>query len=69
VIFLVKIIFLVFGVKKVWVKREGGEWFCFDLEGEGVSLCETEICLLLFGAAKSNQKLLVAEKATTHYET
>jgi len=25
--------------------------------------------LLLFGAAKSNQKLLVAWKATTHYET
>jgi len=24
---------------------------------------------LLFGAAKSNQKLLVAVKATTHYET
>ena len=32
--------------------------------GWGVSLCETDVCLLLFGVAKSNQKLLVAEKAS-----
>ena len=29
-----------------------------------VSLCETEVVLSLFGAAKSNQKLLVARKAS-----
>jgi len=41
-------------------------WIVFQplMEEWGVSLCETEGCLLLFGAAKSNQKLLVAEKAS-----
>jgi hypothetical protein len=62
--FLVKIIFLVFEVKKVGVKR--GVRVDLFLFGErwGVSLCETKGGLLLFGAAKSNQKLLVAEKAS-----
>jgi hypothetical protein len=41
----------------------------WKLELVVVSLCETEVVLSLFGAAKSNQKLLVARKATTHYET
>jgi len=64
VFFLVKIIFLVFEVKKIGVKRGSGGGFVLILGVWGVSLCEMKGCLLLFGAAKSNQKLLVAEKAS-----
>jgi hypothetical protein len=40
------------------------------MEVHGVDLGDKNtIILSLFGAAKSNQKLLVARKATTHYET
>ena len=46
------------------MKRGSGGGFVLILGVWGVSLCEMKGCLLLFGAAKSNQKLLVAEKAS-----